>query len=392
MKKEINSGDQQKGVADFVNSILEEAIVKRASDIHLDLGPLDVSVRFRIDGVLYPSEDLPHIYQEEIISRIKVLAKMDIAERRYPQDGNFGINYEQKNYNIRVSTIPSVYGEAVVMRVLNRDDSYAKLDKLGFDREQLRLVDRIIASPHSMVLISGPTGSGKTTLLYSILDTINEPSKNIVTVEDPVELEMPKIRQIQVNDAIDLGFARITRSILRQDPDVIMLGEIRDVDTAQNAFRAALSGVLVFSTFHTFDIPGIVIRLVEMGVPRSVVAYGTSGVITTRLIRKICLNCADQYVPNESERVFLGNVQIENMRSGKGCEMCHNSGYLGRTGIFEIVQFDDEIRSAVIEGATTKDLQILFNKKIAKSLRESALEKAVKGITTPAEVIRIIGL
>ena len=211
MLKDSFTPDDQKGVADFVNSILQEAIVKRASDIHIDLSPLDVSVRYRIDGVLYPTEDLPHIYQEEAISRIKVLAKMDIAERRFPQDGTFGIDFDGKNYNIRVSTIPGIYGESVVMRVQNRDDSYAKLDNLGFDKEQLKLIGKIIASPHSMVLISGPTGSGKTTLLYSILDSLNSPNKNIITVEDPVELEMAGIRQVQVNDAIDLTFAKVTR-------------------------------------------------------------------------------------------------------------------------------------------------------------------------------------
>jgi len=384
--------DEQKGVADFVNSILEGGVAKHASDIHIDLGPLDVSVRYRIDGVLYPADDLPHIYQEEAISRIKVLAKMDIAERRFPQDGNFGINYDQKNYNIRVSTIPGIYGESVVMRVLNREDTYAKLDKLGFDKEQLKLILKIISSPHSMVLISGPTGSGKTTLLYSILDTLNEPAKNIITVEDPVELEMPRVRQIQVNDLIDLTFAKITRSILRQDPDIVMLGEIRDADTAQNAFRAALSGVLVFSTFHTFDVPGLVIRLVEMGIPRSVIAYGTSGVVATRLIRKICNFCEDAYEPSDTEKAFLGDMVGANYRYGKGCNECHNSGYLGRTGIYEIVQFDDEIRAMIIEGATTKDLQALFAKKIKKSLRDSALEKVTKGISTPSEAIRIIGI
>lgn len=392
MLKENFTKDDQKGVTDFVNSILQEAIVKRASDIHLDLSPLDVSVRYRIDGVLYPAEDLPHIYQEEAISRIKVLAKMDIAERRFPQDGNFGIDFEQKNYNIRVSTIPGIYGESVVMRVLNRDDSYAKLDKLGFDKEQLRLVGKIISSPHSMVLISGPTGSGKTTLLYSILDTLNDPSKNIITVEDPVELEMARIRQVQVNDAIELTFAKITRSILRQDPDVVMLGEIRDADTAQNAYRAALSGVLVFSTFHTFDVPGTVIRLVEMGIPRSVVAYGTSGVVATRLIRKVCPFCEEAYKPNELEINYLGNPQSADFKKGRGCNECHNTGYLGRQGVYEIVQFDEEIRSAIIEGAMTKDLQALFKTKTKQPLKDSAIDKALKGITTPSEVIRIIGL
>lgn len=391
MKIGFDTSGNKEGVADFVNSILEEAISKRASDVHLDLGPRDVSVRFRIDGVLYRAEDLPHVYQEEAISRIKVLANMDIAERRFPQDGNFGITYEQKSYNIRVSTIPGVYGEAVVMRILNRDESYAKLDKLGFDKDQLSLVTKIIASPHGMILISGPTGSGKTTLLYSVLDTLNEPAKNIITVEDPVELEMQNIRQVQVNDAIDLTFARVTRSILRQDPDIVMLGEIRDVDTAQNAYRAALSGVLVFSTFHTFDIPGLVIRLVEMGVPRSVVAYGTSGVISTRLVRKICPHCEERYEPSETEKTFLEDIQPGILRHGRGCAECHNSGYLGRTGIYEIVQLDDEIRGAIIEGASTKDLQALFGKKIKKTIRESALEKVINGITTPSEIIRIIG-
>lgn len=389
MKKEIESS--QEGVTEIVNGILEEAILKRASDVHLDPESRRVGVRIRVDGVLYPLEDLPHVYQEEIISRIKVLAKMDIAERRFPQDGNFGIDYEQKNYNIRVSTIPGIYGEAVVMRILNRDDIFTKLDKLGLDGEQLRLVTKIIMSPHGMVLISGPTGSGKTTLLYSILDVLGGPSKNIVTVEDPVELEMPKIRQVQVNDAIDLSFARITRSILRQDPDIIMLGEIRDSDTTQNAYRAALSGILVFSTFHTFDTPGLIVRLVEMGVPHSVVAYGTAGIISTRLIRKICSFCEVQYEPLELETEFLGQYGIKNYRRGKGCEACRQSGYLGRTGIFEIVPFDEEIRSAIIKGAAAPDLQALFRTKIKKSLKQSAIEKVAEGVTTPSEIIRIIG-
>ncbi|OHA17126.1 MAG: hypothetical protein A3H57_03710 [Candidatus Taylorbacteria bacterium RIFCSPLOWO2_02_FULL_43_11] len=375
----------------ILESVLQNAIASRASDIHLDPSREALEVRFRVDGVLYKFGSVPTHYSEAIISRIKVLAQMDIGEKRFPQDGHFEFDIDGKLHNFRVSTVPSMHGLAVVLRALKKGDIFSDLNQLGMDAEQAEISKGIIESPHGMVLISGPTGSGKTTFLYSVIGAMNRVQKSVVTLEDPVELEMDGVRQMQINEAIDLSFSKAAKALLRQNPDVIMIGEIRDPDTAAIAFRAALSGILVFSTFHTFDTPGLIIRLVEMGIPRSVVAYGLAGMISTRLVGKICSNCATPYEPSAFERKLIGEaVGGAQFMKGKGCEVCRNSGFMGRTGIFEIVRFDDEIKSKIIEDVSRTSLREFFRKKIKKSLKESAVDKVRQGITTAEEIIHIV--
>ena len=375
----------------ILESVLQNAIASRASDIHLVPSREALEVRFRVDGVLYKFGSVPTHYSEAIISRIKVLAQMDIGEKRFPQDGHFEFDIDGKLHNFRVSTVPSMHGLAVVLRALKKGDIFSDLNQLGMDAEQAEISKGIIESPHGMVLISGPTGSGKTTFLYSVIGAMNRVQKSVVTLEDPVELEMDGVRQMQINEAIDLSFSKAAKALLRQNPDVIMIGEIRDPDTAAIAFRAALSGILVFSTFHTFDTPGLIIRLVEMGIPRSVVAYGLAGMISTRLVGKICSNCATPYEPSAFERKLIGEaVGGAQFMKGKGCEVCRNSGFMGRTGIFEIVRFDDEIRSKIIEDVSRTSLREFFRKKIKKSLKESAVDKVRQGITTAEEIIHIV--
>jgi len=380
------------GASEFVDNLIHSAIESHASDIHLDPGRDTMQLRYRVDGVLYPVKTYPMSIQEEMAARVKVLAQLDITERRVPQDGHIEIKFKEKEYNLRVSTAPSVFGEAIVLRILNREDILSKLDNLGFDQDQLVLIRELIASPHGLILNTGPTGSGKTTLMYSILDELNEPSRNIITLEDPVELEMENLRQIQINEVVNLTFANAVRAVLRQNPDIIMLGEIRDADTGQMAFRAALSGILVFSTFHTYDVVGLVIRMIEMGVPRSVIAYGLTGVVSTRLVRKVCTSCKEPYQLSESDRSLYANSNTPgNFQKGKGCDVCIGSGYAGRTGIFEIVAFNDDIRNGILENIPNTQLRDIIARSRKKSLRHIALERAAQGVTTIEEVRKVIG-
>ncbi|MDP2598641.1 MAG: GspE/PulE family protein [Candidatus Liptonbacteria bacterium] len=383
-----------KSAPEIVEQTLHLAIESKASDVHLDPERDGMNIRMRIDGTLYQIEKLQTFAEEAIVSRIKVLAQMDIAERRFPQDGHFEFKSGDRIYNIRVSTVPTIYGEAVALRILNREDVIVNLGDLGLNAGQLDVLKKIIASPYGMVLVTGPTGSGKTTLLYSVLSTFNKASKNIIALEDPVEFPMSSVRQIQIEENIGLGFAKSMRAVVRQDPDVIMLGEIRDPETAQLALQSALAGILIFSTFHTFDVPGLIIRLIEMGVPRSVVAHALTGVISTRLVRKICPACAAPYELTALERKSLGDTDglSGEFKRGKGCDTCQQSGYLGRTGLFEVVQLDEEIRSGIIEGMPSAALREFISKKSPVNLRASAIEKITAGITTAEEVLRVIGI
>lgn len=382
----------QESPSELVSHLLENAIDSRASDIHFSPQRESLEIRFRIDGILYLIQNLKTYSQEEIASRIKVLAQMDIAERRLPQDGHFEFEHKGRPYDIRVATSPTLYGEALVLRILNRQEDVHKIEDLGLEPDQLAIVNKIIASPYGIILITGPTASGKTTFLYSILNRLDKIARNIVTVEDPIEFQMAEVRQIAVEEQIGLTLAKAMRSVLRQDPDVIMVGEIRDAETAQMAFQSALGGVLLLSTFHTFDVPGLVIRLMEMGIPRSVVAHTLAGVVSTRLVRKICGACKTSYELSDAEKKILGEAASSyEPQKGKGCDACHKSGYLGRTGIFDIVHFDDEIRSYILEEKPAAFLKELLKKKTAKGLRDAAVEKVLNGVTTVEEVTRVIG-
>lgn len=362
---------------DWFENILISAIEKRASDIHFEPERDELNVRFRIDGILQFSESLNKYSQENIISKIKVLSNMNITEHRLPQDGHFEFGHKDRVHSIRVSTLPGLYGETIVMRILNREDILIKLDNLGFLPEQLDLINKLITSSSGLILVTGPTGSGKTNLLYSILNTLNNPTKNIITLEDPIEYQMQHVRQTQINESMGLSYSKAMRSVVRQDPDIVMLGEIRDVDTSQIAIQASLTGILIFSTFHTFDVPALVTRFLEFGVSNSIIAQAVKGVVSTRLLRTICNFCR-----------FGTTLSVQ---KGKGCGKCSNTGYLGRTGVFEVVYLDEEIQTGIIEHQPASSIREINKRKKIKSMREVALEKVASGITTIDEVVRVLG-
>ncbi|MBI3231945.1 MAG: type II/IV secretion system protein [Candidatus Doudnabacteria bacterium] len=377
----------------LINSILQQAISTSASDIHIEPERGSLNIRLRIDGILYPLSGLLETTPDEVISKIKVMAQMNIMEKRLPQDGHLEFSYLDKQFNFRVSTTPTIYGEAVVLRMLNREGIIVDLENLGFSPPQLELVTRTINQPYGIVLITGPTGSGKTTLLYSFLSILNKQQRNIITLEDPVEYQMANIRQMQINETIGWSFAKGMRAVVRQDPDIIMLGEIRDAETATMAFQAALAGRLVFSTFHTFDVPGIIIRLIEMGIPRSVLAHALTGVVSSKLVRKICEACAVT-VPATGAELKILNLTSgqQNLKKARGCEVCHTCGYLGRVGIFEILFFDEEIKENIMQERPEIPLYKLLKGKIKPTLYQSGVEKVVKGITSLDEFVRVVGI
>lgn len=377
---------------DILDEVLNNALNNRASDVHFEPERDSLNIRFRIDGILYHVKSLNKNLQDEVSSRIKVISKIDITERRVPQDGHFEFDFQGKIHNVRVSTLPCIYGENIVLRIFDREDALIKLDSLGIADDQMDIVNNLITSPSGMVIITGPTGSGKTSFLYSALHVLNHPNKNILTVEDPVEFQMQGLRQTQINEVVGLTFAKAMRSIVRQDPDVIMLGEIRDADTVQMAVQAALTGVMILTTFHTFDVPALITRLMEMGISSSVAAQIVKGVISVRLVRKTCFSCREAHPINDLEKKFLGNINLPSvLYKGKGCEMCKNRGYIGRVGIFEVEYLDDDIKASVIERKPASYMYELLRKKRVKSLRQSAVEKVVSGVTTAEEAVRVIG-
>lgn len=375
-----------------VESILMQAIYSRASDIHVEPGKTGMLIRFRIDGILQTYKELEATQQNPLISKIKVMSKMNISDHRLPQDGHIEFNYKSIIYNIRVSSLPTLYGETIVMRVLNRNDSLMKLDSLGLDQNQYTLLTKLITLPSGMILITGPTGSGKSNFLYSIIHTLNNPEKNIITLEDPVEYVLSGVNQCQINEAIDFSFSTAMRTVVRQDPNIIMLGEIRDIPTIQQAIQASLIGTLVLSTFHTFDVPALVTRFTEMGITNSIIAQAIQAVISTRLVRIICDKCKMQVQPTPTDRALLTNYQVATLYKGRGCEACKNTGYYGRTGIFEIVHFDPELRESIVDRQPATYIYNLIKKKQITNLYSAAMAKVVQGITTIDEAQKIVGM
>lgn len=376
----------------LINEIFLNAIKSRASDIHFEPQPEKLSVRFRIDGLLRQAYEIDTSQQDELVSRIKVMSGLNITERRLPQDGYLECEYIDKTYNIRVSTLPTIFGESLVCRFHNKEDVLINLKELGFDDDQLNIVLTLITGSSGIILTTGPTGSGKTSLLYSFLHAINKSDKNVLTIEDPIEYHLPNIRQTQINETIGLTFAKVMRSVVRQDPDIVMIGEIRDAETAQIAAQSSLIGTLIMSTFHTFDIPALITRLQEMGIANSVIAQALKGVVSTRLLRKICPSCKTQYELTDEEKRRLGMDQsIHSTFKGKGCEICQNQGYIGRVGVYEIAHFDDELKHGIIEKMPASNINEILNRKKIKKLRNIALDKVNKGITSVDEVIRVLG-
>lgn len=369
----------------LVNSMIAQAIEKRASDIHIEPFDKEFRIRFRVDGVLFAQEPPPRELKAAIISRLKLMAKLNIAERRLPQDGRIKIRILGREVDLRVSTLPTLFGESVVMRLLDRSaGDFYDLQRLGFDEYMLSRMEHYTSLPHGIFLVTGPTGSGKSTTLYSALKRINLPDKKIITIEDPVEYQMDGINQIHVNPQIGLTFAAGLRHIVRQDPDVIMVGEVRDRETADVAIRSALTGHFVFSTLHTNDAPSAVTRLLDMGVENYLITSSVVAILAQRLVRLICVEC------RESAGMSLtpfGN-EVETFR-GRGCETCGGSGYRGRAGIFELMEMNDELRRLVMANADAGRITEIARKHGMRSLREDGWMKVAKGVTTAAEVTRV---
>jgi type IV pilus assembly protein PilB len=375
--------------------IMIQAIRDRASDIHLEPDETALRVRFRIDGFLYESLALPRQIQPSLTSRIKILAEMDIAETRAPQDGNFNVKMEKRGFEIRVSTFPTIYGENVVLRILDQTSPLFKLEDLGFSKDMLDLCKQLMRRPNGIILVTGPTGSGKTTTLYAFLNLINSTEKNIITIEDPVEYRLALIRQTQVNPKAGITFATGLRSILRQDPDVIMIGEIRDRETSEIAHQSALTGHLVLSTLHTNDAPEAITRLMDIGVEPYLISSSLIGVLAQRLVRTICPDCKTSYPVDPNVLSELGDEVLQSkepltLYRGKGCKNCKQSGYRGRTGIFELLSVNEKIKQLISEKASTQVIREAAKKTVGMaSLREDGLRKVLKGFTTLEEVDRV---
>ncbi|MEE4253711.1 MAG: type II secretion system ATPase GspE [Desulfuromusa sp.] len=377
----------------FVNGLLTQAYRKRASDIHIEPFETEVIIRYRVDGLLYEVQRPPHRALANIISRLKIMANLDIAEKRLPQDGRFSVRIAGKQADIRVSTLPTAFGERVVLRLLDKSTGVLGLGDIGVEAEMLPQIKRMIQKSHGIFLVTGPTGAGKTTTLYSALSAINSHEHNIITVEDPIEYQLPGVGQIQVNAKINLTFAQGLRSILRQDPDVIMVGEIRDSETAKIAVQAALTGHLVFSTLHTNDSAGALARLVEMGVEPFLAASALVGVLAQRLVRTICPHCRISYHPEEKllAELFDGThvTTQATFYRGRGCSHCMDVGYLGRTGLYELLEVTDPIRHLVTNNADAATIRKQALKMGMRPLRQAGLAKVLAGETTVEEVLRV---
>jgi general secretion pathway protein E len=379
-------------VVRLVNLLIENAIKAGASDVHIEPFEDTLRVRYRIDGVLFDAETPPKRLRAAITSRIKIMAELNIAERRLPQDGRIRMGLEGRRLDIRVSTIPTLHGESVVMRILDRAAILLPLDRLGFEARAQRAIERVIQLPHGMLLVTGPTGSGKTTTLYAALDKINSPGKKIITIEDPVEYQLRGVNQIHVKPKIGLTFAAGLRHIVRQDPDVIMVGEIRDVETADIGIHAALTGHLVFSTLHTNDAPGALTRLLDMGVEPYLVASVLEGVLAQRLVRLICASCRKPYEPDVGELKALGVDRVPvtaRISRGAGCDECRGTGYRGRTGIYEFMPMTEELRGYTIRKVPGHEIRQRAVAGGMTTLRQDGWQKCCLGVTTLEEVLRV---
>ncbi len=373
----------------LLNSVLGQAVKDRASDIHIEPFEKKIDVRFRIDGILYPVLSPPRVIQEALVSRVKIMAGLNIAEKRLPQDGRIRLLVAGKDIDVRVSIVPTAFGERVVMRLLDRKFGLVTLAKLGLDSERIAKVERLLSMSNGIILVTGPTGSGKTTSLYAYLNSINSKERNIITVEDPVEYQIQGIGQIQVAPKIDLTFATGLRSILRQDPDVIMVGEIRDTETAEMAVQASMTGHLVLSTLHTNDAPTAVTRLVDMGVEQFLVASSLVAVISQRLVRTLCDKCREAYTPADEEKALFGEAPPDTLYRPVGCEGCFKTGFYGQTGIFEFMIVDQGLRSIILKNPDAVTLRGYLAERGVKTLRDDGLDKAREGITSLEEVVRV---
>lgn len=393
--EDIEDMAEDASIIRFVNQVFMEAIAERATDIHVEPMENDLRIRYRIDGVLYESPVPPNIkrFQSAIISRVKIMAEMDIAERRLPLDGKIKIKKGGEEFDMRVSSVPTPYGESVSIRILTRDKDFINLERLGFDGHHLDIFRTMIARPHGIILVTGPTGSGKSTTLYAALSEINTAEQKLITTEDPIEYRMHGVTQIQINAHIGLTFSRCLRSILRQDPDVLLVGEIRDPETAEISIQSALTGHLVFSTLHTNDACGAVTRLLDMHIEPFLISSSLEGLIAQRLVRVLCPDCKDLF---EAPEDLLRRVNLTGDARGtfttyrpRGCEPCRYTGYRGRTAIYEMVRVNESFRRLIVEHASTNDLKREAMKHGMEPMRFDGWKKVKRGLTSIAEVLRV---
>ena len=397
--EELRQGVEEVPVVRLVNSIITGAINSKASDIHLEPQDPEMRLRYRVDGVLHDIMAIPKHVEPSVVSRIKLMADMDITERRRPQDGHISIKQDGKDYDLRVSTLLTVNGEKVVMRILDRSSLIMELDKLGLPPKDEAVFKDLVAKPYGMILVTGPTGSGKTTTLYGVLSQLNTVTDNIITVEDPVEYKLDGINQIQINPQSGITFATGLRTILRQDPNVIMVGEIRDVETAEIAIHAALTGHLVFSTLHTNDAPGAITRLIDMGIQPFLISSSVIGVVAQRLIRTICPDCKEAYEPSgevlreldlKAGAELYGKTVLPQLYRGRGCQYCYQSGFRGRSGVFEMMRVSDELRRLILANEPAGVIREAAVKEGMSTLKSAGLEKVLQGISTIDEVRRAV--
>ncbi|WAA12844.1 GspE/PulE family protein [Fervidibacillus halotolerans] len=386
--------DDDSPVVRLVNQIIANAIAQRASDIHFDPQETDFRVRIRVDGILHSERSLPKHMQNVIVARIKIMANLNITETRLPQDGRIKTTINFKPVDIRVSSLPTIYGEKIVMRILDLSNALNKLEKVGFSDEHLQMFENMLKKPNGILLITGPTGSGKSSTLYAALNELNSDTVNIITVEDPVEYQLEGINQIQVNEQIGLTFANGLRSILRQDPDIIMIGEIRDTETAEVAMRASLTGHLVLSTLHTNSAVEAISRLQDMGIEPFLISSSVIGVVAQRLVRKVCRDCQETVPATEREKQIFASrgLTIDTVKRGRGCPSCNMTGYRGRTAIHEILPVDDTIRKLILNSASTTEIRDYVRKIRMKFLIDDGLMKVKQGLTTTEEILRVASL
>lgn len=376
----------------LVNQIINDAVVQGASDIHFDPQDNELRIRFRVDGVLKTERSLPKNMQKMIVARIKIMGNLNITENRLPQDGRIQVHAQMRSIDLRLSTLPTIYGEKIVMRVLDTKNAQISIDNLGLSTENNERFRKMIKKPNGIVLITGPTGSGKSSTLSATLNDMNDDALNIITVEDPVEYQLEGINQIQVREEVGLTFAAGLRSILRQDPDIVMVGEIRDTETAQIATRASLTGHLVLSTLHTNSAVESIARLMDMGIEAYLITSSLEGVVAQRLVRRVCRDCSEQRPPTPTEQtVFLQHeMVVSSITSGKGCVACNHTGYKGRLAIHEVLAIDDELKRMILQKEGTVELLKVAQSNGFKTLMLDGLNKAVQGLTTVEEIVRVI--
>ncbi|WAA08871.1 GspE/PulE family protein [Fervidibacillus albus] len=386
--------DEDSPVVRLVNQIIANATAQRASDIHFDPQETEFRIRIRLDGILQSERSLPKHMQNVIIARIKIMANLNITETRLPQDGRIKTTINFKPVDIRVSSLPTIYGEKIVMRILDLSNALNKLEKVGFSENHLHLFENMLKKPNGILLITGPTGSGKSSTLYAALNELNSDTVNIITVEDPVEYQLDGINQIQVNEQIGLTFANGLRSILRQDPDIVMIGEIRDTETAEVAMRASLTGHLVLSTLHTNSAIEAISRLQDMGIEPFLISSSVLGVVAQRLVRKVCRDCVETVPATEREKQIFASrgLSIDTVKRGRGCPSCNMTGYRGRTAIHEVLPIDATIRQLILKSASTTEIRNYVRKERMQFLIDDGLMKVQQGLTTTEEILRVAAI